>query len=45
MAADDILEEVDLGLNAKGMGWIGLVWELDFDVYPKRVHPLTDQTL
>ena len=23
------------GLNAKGIGWIALVWELDFDVHPQ----------
>ena len=32
--AGSILEEVDLGLDAKGMGCIGLVWKLDLDVHP-----------
>ena len=35
--ADHLLEEVELGLDTKGMGWLGLVWELDFDVHSKTL--------
>ena len=35
--ADHLLEEADLGLDAKGMGWIGFVWELNLDIHPKTL--------
>ena len=35
--ADHLLEEADLGLDAKKRGWIGLVWELDLDIHPKTL--------
>ena len=35
--ADHLLEEADLGLDAKEIGWIGLVWELDLDIHLKTL--------
>ncbi len=36
-AADSLLEETGIGLEAKGMTWQAIVWELDFDVHPKTL--------
>ena len=43
--ADHILEEVALGLDAKGMGWLGLVWELDLDVHPQTLQRTMRDTM
>jgi len=36
-AADSLLEDTDLGLEAKGITWIAVVWELDLDVAPQTL--------
>lgn len=36
-AADSLLEDTDLSLEAKGMTWIAVVWELDLNVAPQTL--------
>lgn len=44
-AADSLLEDTSLGLEAKGMQWIGLVWELDLNVAPKTLRRTINKAL
>ena len=36
---------MELGLDTKGMGWLELVWELDFDVNPKTLQRTMRDTM
>ena len=35
--ASELLEDTDLGMEAKGMTWYALGWEMDFDIHPETI--------